>query len=82
MPARSSYQRVYVAKFCEQCGKEEFEGEVFGQFRTRRLRAQTDTRQILCDRCSGGPKPFKMPLLNASYYIAAGVEVPEGAPTN
>lgn len=51
--AISSFQRVYVERFCERCGKVEFEGQVFGKPVEHHLRAQTDTREILCDDCSG-----------------------------
>ena len=54
--ALSKYERVYVAKFCDQCGKEDFEGFVFGEWRTRHLQAESGTRKIICDRCRQGPK--------------------------
>lgn len=57
---RTTFERVYVAKFCERCGKEEFEGVVFGQWRTRHLQAESGTRRIMCDRCRAEPRALEM----------------------
>lgn len=57
---RSKMERVYVPYYCENCGKVEFEGEVFGIHRTRHLQAESGTRKMLCDHCR--PKPTKLDL--------------------
>jgi hypothetical protein len=55
----STMKRVYVPKFCELCGKEEFEGIVFGRESVRHLHAQHDTRRIVCDHCANPPRTFR-----------------------
>lgn len=47
----TAYKRVHVPRFCERCGKEEFEGWVFGEYRTRHLRADSPEMGMVCDHC-------------------------------
>lgn len=66
----SKMQRVYVPKFCEICGKEEFEGVVFGQDRARHLHAESGTREIRCDHHRVQDlKPLKIAPL-ADFFLA------------
>lgn len=47
----TKYQRVHVPKFCERCGKEEFEGVVWGRDATRHLRTELPHMGMVCDHC-------------------------------
>jgi hypothetical protein len=54
----SSYKRVHVPKFCERCGKEEFEGTIWGKDFTRHLRVDSPEMSMICDHCKAPPKPL------------------------
>lgn len=64
---RTKMERVYVSYFCENCGKEEFEGTVFGVYRVRHLQAESGSRQLLCNRCR--PQPMKLPKCQLSSFF-------------
>lgn len=66
---RSTFERVYVPKFCEICGGEEFEGVVFGQESTRYLLARNPDRRMICMTCQNPPplKPLAMTALPSFY---------------
>ena len=65
-------RRVHVPHFCERCGKEEFEGRVFGRDRIRHLTARSGDRTMLCQEC--GPKEVILPKLQLSSFFTASVE--------
>jgi hypothetical protein len=53
-------RRKHVEYFCENCGKVEFEGIVFGREQIRHLQARSGDRTMLCQDCA--PQPVKLPI--------------------
>lgn len=58
--ARSKMERVYVPFFCELCGKEAFEGRVFGREVERQVFAENGTRRMVCDHCKNPTRSFSI----------------------
>ena len=63
---RTKMKRVYVQYFCEECGKVEFEGRVFGQDRQRHLQAESGTRTMYCTVCR---PPIVVPKIKLSPFF-------------
>ena len=69
---RTRMRRQHVPYFCERCGKEEFEGRVFGQDRVRYLQAQSGDRTMLCNDCN--PKAIKLPAFEINSWFLPAAE--------
>jgi hypothetical protein len=64
---RIKYERVHVPYFCEQCGKETFEGVVFGREVSRQVAASGKDRRMWCNDCDPNPRPLVIAKLDPSY---------------
>ena len=53
--AISKMQRVHVPFFCEGCGKESFEGYVYGRYTNRQVTASHGDRTMYCEECRPAP---------------------------
>ena len=71
----SKMRRKHVPYFCEGCGKEEFEGRVFGQDRVRHLQAQSGDRTMYCQDCRPSALP---PLKFLDCKLSSFFTNPEG----
>lgn len=65
--AITKFQGVKVPYFCEECGKETFEGYVYGRYVNRQITASSPDRTMYCDDCRPAPRLPKIQLSSAFY---------------